>query len=93
MGRSLWPVMRDPSATVRDAAFSEVDHKGRRNLMIRTDRHKYAVFEDGEGYMLFDLQEDPDERNNLIGHPETRDIEQQLRDRLLRFHCETQLVM
>jgi len=92
-GRSLWRVLRDPAATLRDAAFSEILAYGRRNIMIRTDRYKYAVHEDGRGYMLYDLDEDPREQNNLIGHPDMRRIEADLRDRLLRFLCEAQDVM
>jgi len=92
-GRSLWPVLRDPNATVRDAAFSEILHSGRRNFMVRTDRHKYAVHEDGQGYMLYDLIEDPTERSNLIGQADARHIEADLRDRLLQFLCRSQYAM
>jgi len=93
MGRSLWPVLRDPSETVRDAVFSEVERGGRRNMMVRTERHKYAVHDGGEGYMLYDLQEDPQERENLVGHPDRAALEAEMRDRLLRHLCETQYVM
>ena len=93
MGRSLWPVLGDPSARVRECAFSEVIRGRRRILMARTERHKYAAFEDGTGYMLYDLADDPDERRNLIGHPDAKAVEAEMRDRLLRFLCETQYVM
>jgi len=92
LGKSLWPALRDPSMKIRDATFSEVERGGRRNLMVRTERCKYAVHDDGEGYMLYDLAEDPDERNNLIGHPEAREVEVEMRDRLLRFLCEASYV-
>jgi len=92
LGTSLWPVLRDPAARIRDAAFSEVERGGRRNLMVRTERHKYAVHEDGEGYMLYDLAADPDERHNLVGHPDARELEARLRDRLLRFLCQASYV-
>jgi len=92
LGRSLWPMLRDPEARVRDAAFSEVERGGRRNLMTRTERHKYAVHDDGAGYLLYDLAADPVERTNLLGHPDARPVEADLRDRLLRFLCEAQWV-
>jgi len=92
VGKSLWPVLRDPSARVRDAVFSEVHRAGRRNIMVRTERHKYAVHEDGSGYLLYDLANDPRERNNLLGHPDARGVEAELRERLLRFLCEAQFV-
>ncbi|HUT34995.1 MAG TPA: sulfatase-like hydrolase/transferase [Planctomycetota bacterium] len=93
LGKSLWPVVGDPAARVRDAAFSEIAHHGRRNVMVRTERHKYAVHEDGAGYLLYDLAEDPQERRNLIGHPAARGVEAALRERLLRFLCESQRVL
>ncbi len=81
-GMSLWPVLREPKAHLRDAAISEVERSGRNNTMIRTDRHKYATHQKGQGYMLYDLVEDPDERNNLIGHPDWREVEEKLRAQL-----------
>lgn len=93
MGHSLWPVLRDPSARVRDCAFSEVVRGSRRILMACTERHKYAAFGDGEGYLLHDLADDPHERRNLIGHPDAAALEAEMRDRLLRFLCQAQYVM
>lgn len=92
LGKTLWPILRDPAARVRDAAFSEVCHRGRRCTMVRSERHKYAVHEDGVGYMLYDLAKDPAERNNLLGHPDARGVESALRERLLRFLAEAQFV-
>ena len=64
----------------------------RRNFMVRTDRYKYAVDETGQGYMLYDLDKDPRERNNLIGHPNERATENEMRDHLLRFLCRAHSV-
>ena len=60
-----------------------------RDAMIRTDSHKYALDQRGEGYMLYDLVEDPQEQRNLIGHPDMVAVEEALRDRILRFLLET----
>ncbi|MFP4055413.1 MAG: sulfatase [Candidatus Brocadiia bacterium] len=92
LGRSLWPAIREPQATVREAVLSEVARAGRRNLMVRTDRYKYAVHDDATPYMLYDLGEDPQERNNLLGHPDAEPLEADLRGRLLRRLCEAQFV-
>jgi len=78
-GRSLWPVLKDPDATLRDAALSAVACARRQNTMVRTGRWKYAVHEDGTAYMLYDLEEDPGECNNLLGHPDCAEVERDLR--------------
>ncbi len=81
-GKSLWPVMEDPTAPLRNAALSEVETDGSRNVMICTERFKYAADRRGRGYMLYHLVEDPDEENNLIGHPEHEEVEKALAARL-----------
>jgi arylsulfatase len=60
--------------------------------MIRTPRHKYVVDALGRGVQLFDLDADPQERRNLVGHPDYRRVEHELRDRILRWLVSTQVV-
>ena len=87
LGRSLWPVMRDPQAEVRDYQLSEIyasKEFGERRMMIRSHRHKYAIDEAGRGFMLYDLQEDPEEQHNLIGREGTASLERDLREVLLK---------
>ncbi|HEU5316391.1 MAG TPA: sulfatase-like hydrolase/transferase, partial [Chloroflexota bacterium] len=75
--RSLLPLARgDGDAPARDAVFSEL----KRQIMIRTQRHKYVVDAEGAGLQLFDLREDPTERRNLVGHAGTETLERELRD-------------
>ncbi len=81
-GLSLLPQLCDPGAPLRECALSEVQAGKHRNSMVCTERWKYAAHEDGAGYMLHDLREDPDEGNNLIGHPDCADVEAQMRGRL-----------
>ncbi|GAH40666.1 unnamed protein product, partial [marine sediment metagenome] len=90
-GESLWPVLRRPSTKLREAVLSEVGHQGRRNMMIRTERCKYAVHEDGQPYMLYNLVRDPGEQTNLLGHPKAQEIERQMRERLFRLAGKTGL--
>jgi arylsulfatase A-like enzyme len=90
-GRSLVPMCDDPGATVRDAVFGEIDAAGGRATMVRDERHKMAIDEEGDGLMLYDLVEDPIERINLLGKPGMEDVEARLRDRLLRWHADTVL--
>ena len=51
--------------------------------MIRDRRYKYAIDERGLGFMLYDLVDDPEEQNNLIGQPGLERLEQTMREALL----------
>ena len=87
LGRSLWPVIRDPQAELRDYQLSEIKwqrESGERRIMVRSHRHKYAIDEAGRGFMLYDLQEDPEEQKNLIGRKGSGSLEQRLRENLLK---------
>ena len=83
LGRSLLPVISNPAAQHRTDLLSEIYYGGSRNTMLKTARHKYVIDQDGRGYMLYDLAEDPDEQHNLIGAPAARTLEQRMRDALL----------
>jgi iduronate 2-sulfatase len=61
-GVSLAPMLRDPAATVKDAAFTQV----RNGYSIRTDRWRYTEWEEGQqGSQLHDMSADPAEATNL----------------------------
>jgi choline-sulfatase len=79
-GRSLLPLLNDPQAPHHDAIFCE--HRLR--TMVRDERYKLAVGDDGETLKLFDLKEDPEELVNLVGKSGMEGIEAALRDRILR---------
>ncbi len=101
--RSLLPLARGTGATgepgvpgahvgsgapERDAVFSEL----KREIMVRTMRHKYVVDARGRGFQLFDLQEDPREQRNLVGHPDYVGVERDLRERILTWLVSTQVI-
>ena len=90
MGESLWPLLQNPDVHYREATFSEIAHDGHRNYMIRTSDYKYAMDDTGQGYMFFDLNDDPNEQENLIGYRDAAAIEQELREHLLSFLARTQ---
>jgi len=99
MGRSLVPLLgktdESRSSDWRDEVFSEVSRQtrsGRMNriTMVRTDRFKYAMDDLSRGYMLFDMKDDPGERANLVGDPDYYDVEEQMRQRILRYMLRTQ---
>ncbi len=87
LGRSLWPCLRHPSAEIREDVLSEIHD----TTMIRTRRWKYACDAQGRGYMLFDLESDPQETSNLIGTPDAAPVEAEMRARLLDRILSTQV--
>ena len=52
--------------------------------MIRSRRHKYAADEENRSFMLYDLQDDPTEQDNLVGEKRTTSLEQHMREQLLK---------
>lgn len=67
-GKSLAPLLRDPAASVREAAFC-VTGKG---AMIRTREWAYLEYQDGT-YELYHMSEDPHQYNNLAQIPNYRE--------------------
>jgi len=88
-GRSLLPLLTgaedgaqgDPARTV----ISEYSSEGvcAASRMVRQGRHKY-IFTRGLPPLLFDLQADPDELDNLAGRPEWAEVEAALQQRLVQ---------
>jgi len=85
--RSLGPVLGEPGTAHRQEALSEIDGE----TMVLTEEWKLVVNAEGRPYMLFDVVEDPDEKRNLAGLAEMRDVEDALRLRLLERLIQTQV--
>jgi len=97
-GESLLPALRGrQDGALRDAVFAEIDYAfkparvyaGRepaeaRGYMIRTDRWKYLLWE-GYRSQLFDLENDPDEFDDLGESADHADIRAELHERLFRW--------
>src|SRR5688572_14258467 len=65
-GVSLVPMLRDAAATVKDAAFTQVQN----GLSVRTDRWRYTEWDEGkDGAVLYDVDRDPRETTNLADDP------------------------
>ena len=81
-GRSLMPLLEGrPGARGREAAFSE-NYFGR---MVRHDRYK-MVYYPGKPYgELYDLEEDPQEQNNLWDLLEGSPVKRRLKELLLEW--------
>lgn len=71
-GASLVPVLREPEAERTGQAYSTVRYPpdGRTGWSIRTNRYRYAVWEDEEQELLYDHRKDPWEQTNLANDPE-----------------------
>ena len=79
-GRSLAPLLRDPAAPGKPAAFSLVVRGPKqRGDSIRTERWRFTAWSDG-ARELYDHDTDPEETKNVVAaHPTVaRDLEQQL---------------
>ncbi len=69
-GHSLAPLLRNPRAAWSYPAYSVTVYQGKFGRAVRTDRWRYAEWEDGrEGAMLFDHRRDPHELKNLAADP------------------------
>ncbi len=70
-GRSLVPMLRDPSAPGRSSSYTVVSRGKELGKATRSQRWRYARWPDGEE--LYDLQNDPHEHHNLANSSENDD--------------------
>ena len=82
-GRSILPLLKNPSAT-RDLAFLSY---GPQNTAAQSERYRYIRYEDGSEE-LYDHQKDPHEWTNLIGNKKYQATRKNMRDRVLGFQVE-----
>ncbi len=84
----LRPLLENPARPWKSAAFSETKREGYHGRTLRTMRYRYTEWEpltetDGETQReLYDLDEDPNEHENLATEPAYRAIVDELSDRL-----------
>ncbi|WP_254510628.1 sulfatase [Anatilimnocola floriformis] len=81
-GLSLQPVLNDPAATVKDAAFTQC----RQGYSIRTTQYRFTSWNGGKaGEQLYDLKADPQEAKNLVAEPQHEKLVAELRARLQEY--------
>ena len=78
-GTSLVPVIDDPKAKVKKAAFSQYPRPGGvMGYSMRTERYRYAEWavpgQDPVGVELYDFQTDPKGNINIAGKPENKEL-------------------
>lgn len=95
-GRSLVPLLKGetPSDWRSDWLYEYYEYPGphsvRKHRGIRTERYKFIhYYDDPQEFELYDLQNDPEERENLYGKPGTELLVKQLRQRLEELRKET----
>ncbi len=73
-GKDLSPLLDDPKARVRDAAFSVSPMQ--RGFLLREDKWAYIQYgEDAsKGIELFDMEKDPQQFTNLAANPEYKTV-------------------
>ena len=81
-GVSLAPMLQDPGAHVKDAAFTQA----RDGYAIRTSRWRYIEWQEGQrGSQLYDMDQDPGETTNLAEDARHAETVKDLRARLAAY--------
>ncbi len=94
-GRSMLPLLKDPKAEGRkDWLYEYYEYPGphsvRKHRGVRTERYKYIhYYDEPQEYELYDLQKDPEERENLYGKKGYEEVTDTLRKRLQELRKET----
>ncbi len=85
-GKSIVETLDNPSAKVRDVAFSVSVHRGVHAFLLRTNKWAYIQYgEDAKsGVELYDMEYDAKQYNNLANNPKFRDIVQDFQAKLKR---------
>lgn len=84
-GRSLQPLLADPSGKGKQVVFSTMvsTHTKLMGHSVSTDRFRYVEWDEGRGgRQLYDHQTDPDELHNLADRPNQADRLKRMQTRL-----------
>jgi uncharacterized sulfatase len=82
-GRSLRPLLEDPSAGWKEAAFTQVRRGETMGRSVRTARWRYTEWDEGrQGAELYDHDADPHEYENLAGDQKTAEVQSELQQLL-----------
>ena len=88
-GHSQKPVLDDPAANVKDAAFTQLQRGEKPGYSIRTAEYRYTLWNDGaEGEQLYNMQSDPGETTNLAAEPKYAEIVTKLKERVRAYAAD-----
>lgn len=83
-GRSFEALLEQPDLPFREVAYTRFN----RADAVITERFTYTSYNRGESEMLYDLEKDPDENENVAGHPDYQDTVKRMRTLLKRRQTE-----
>ncbi|GGZ31534.1 iduronate-2-sulfatase [Echinicola pacifica] len=85
-GKSLVPIIENPKAQIREAAFSVSKWRGQEFFLLRSDQWAFIQYkEDASGGMeLFDMKNDPQQFNNLAGNPQYAKVVEGFQEQLAK---------
>lgn len=83
-GKSIVETLDNPSAKVRDAAFSVSSHAGVTSFLLRTNKWAYIQYGEDANYgiELFNMEYDAKQYNNLANNPKFQDIVKEFKTKL-----------
>jgi len=83
-GKSLIPILDNPSTELRDFAFSV--SQGGKSFLIRTEKWAFIQYDEdaGSGMELYNMQKDPKQFTNLAGNPDFQPIVKEMQTTLAR---------
>lgn len=91
-GKSLVKAAYDAGVVLHEAVFSEITNGSEYQTMIRTDRYKMLIDGNAETLQLFDMHADRSELLNLAGREDMAEVQQDLKNRLLKWRLQTETV-
>lgn len=84
-GRSLAPLLANPSAPWDRPAITQMGHGSKGAYSLRTERYRYTLWADGSGgEELYDYETDPREERNLVDDSAAAELKVRLRETLER---------
>jgi len=95
-GKSMLPLAEGQTSVAwrKDWLYEYYEYPGFENVRpcrgVRTDRYKFIhFFTEPQEFELYDLQKDPDEKDNLYGKPGYEELTVHLKERLAALRAET----